>query len=224
MNNRIALRTVWLVLFGVVPALLACSVLSQAVQPEETLRAQALSTQVLPDLPSQAVAIPAAGKTAGLVRQWGASAEASSEWGTSDWVAQQAAGEPNTLECGDIGTAWAAAGQDTVEWINVYTSLPMNLSEIRIVQTYNPDQVVKVDLIDMQGEYINVYTGTPKQVDHPCPYVLSIPVSRSDILAQGVRITIDQSILGLGWNEIDAVEFVGLLGEGKPVRPVIPTP
>jgi hypothetical protein len=69
---------------------------------------------------------------------------------------------------------------------------------------------------------VTVYTAQPKQVDEPCPYFLNIPVSQSDILAQGVRITIDQSVLGLGWNEIDAVEMVGTIGEGTPVRPVIP--
>jgi hypothetical protein len=35
----------------------------------------------------------------------------------------------------------------------------------------------------------------------------------------GVRITIDQSVLGLGWNEIDAVELVGYAEAGFEPQP-----
>jgi len=210
MNNRVALRTVLVLL----PAMLACSLFSQAVQPAE------VPTSVAP----QSFPTTAAGEAPKPVRQWAADAQASSEWGTSDWTAGQATGQPNTAECGDLGTAWAASGQSTVEWINLFFTTPVYPTELLITQTYNPDQVVQVDLIDMQGQFVTVYTAQPRQVDSPCPYVLTIPVSRSDILAQGVRITIDQSVLGLGWNEIDAVEIIGVPGEGVPVRPTSPVP
>ena len=210
MNIRVALRIVLVLL----PAALACSLFSQAIQP-----AQAPSSVAPQSFPTTA-----AGEATKPLRQWAADAQASSEWGTSDWTAGQATGQPNTAECGDFGTAWAASGQSTVEWINLYFTTPVYPTELHITQTYNPDQVVQVDLIDMQGQFVTVYTGQPKKVDSPCPYVLTIPVSRSDILAQGVRITIDQSVLGLGWNEIDAVEIIGLPGEGVPVRPTSPAP
>ncbi|MEW6233301.1 MAG: hypothetical protein AB1566_13450 [Chloroflexota bacterium] len=157
------------------------------------------------------------------IRQWATDAEASSEWGESDWSARQATGAPNTSECGDHVTAWASAGRDTVEWINVYYDVPVYPTEIRIIQTYAPDQVSQVDLIDMQGKFVTVYTKRPEDKSgSPCPYVLSIPVIRSDLLMQGVRITIDQSILGIDWNEIDAVEIVGVPGQGTPARPPKP--
>jgi hypothetical protein len=210
MNIRVALRTVLVLL----PAVLACSLFSQAIQP-----AQAPSSVAPQSFPTTA-----AGETRKPVRQWASAAQASSEYGTSDWAASQATGAPNTLECGDIETAWAAANRDTSEWINLYFTTPVYPTEIRIMQTYNPDQVVQVDLIDMQGQFVTIYTGQPRLVESPCPYGLSIPVSRSDILAQGVRITINQSVLELGWNEIDAVEIAGMPGEGVPVRPPLPTP
>ena len=40
--------------------------------------------------------------------------------------------------------------------------------------------------------------------------MLSIDLGETDFLVHGVRITVDQSVLGLGWNEIDAVELVGI--------------
>ena len=49
----------------------------------------------------------------------------------------------------------------------------------------------------------------PFQVDQPCPYTLSIPIEKTEGRFNKVRITVDQSVLGLGWNQIDAVELVG---------------
>jgi hypothetical protein len=36
-----------------------------------------------------------------------------------------------------------------------------------------------------------------------------VPVEGIDFPTDRVRITVDQSQLGLGWNEIDAVELIG---------------
>jgi hypothetical protein len=219
MNTRVVPHML-LVLLLVFPAL-ACSMLGQPAQPT-----QAPPSELPPRSPDLApnLSVTAAGGSTEPIRQWAADADASSEWGNPDWTASQATGGPNTFECGDLGTAWAAAGKDTVEWINLYYNTPVYPTEIRIIQTYNPDQVTQVDLIDMQGQFVTVYTGQPKQQDTPCPYTLSISVNRSDILVQGVRVTIDQSVLGIEWNEIDAVEIVGVPGEGMPVRPPTSTP
>jgi hypothetical protein len=84
--------------------------------------------------------------------------------------------------------------------------------------------VIQVDLIDLDGEIVPLYTQEPREVEQPCPYVLTIEVEQADFLVQGVRITIDQSVLGLGWNEIDAVELIGVPGEGEAVRPIVEVP
>jgi len=144
------------------------------------------------------------------IRQWASSAMASSEYGNPDWAASQAVGRPDTRECGDYSTAWASSSSDTVEWLEVYFDVPVYATEINIIQTYNPDQVVEVELIDVDGEYISVYDQEPTAVEDPCPYTLSLEGDPTDYLVRGVRITVDQSILELGWNEIDAVELVGV--------------
>jgi hypothetical protein len=144
-----------------------------------------------------------------LVRQWATAAEASSEYGSTDWSAMQAAGAPNTPNCGDSVTAWASAASDGVDSVTLYYyEAPLIPTEINIVQSYNPSQVTKVEVIDPSGSETVVYEGEPKAVDE-CPYTLSIPVTGVDTLVMGVRVTVDQSALGLGWNEIDAVELVG---------------
>lgn len=145
------------------------------------------------------------------VRQWASSATASSEYGSSDWTAEQATGEPDTPECGDYETAWASASSDEVEWIELRYATPVVPTEVRIIQTYNPSQVSLVELVDTDGFYHEIYTADPAEMD-TCPYTLEIPVE-ADYWVSGVRITIDQSVLGLSWNEIDAVELIGQTDE-----------
>lgn len=156
-----------------------------------------------------------------LIRQWASEALASSSYDEENWAASQATGEPDTLECGDFETAWASATSNSREWLIVYFPQPVYAVEVNLYETDNPDQVVSIELIDLQGQFVTVYTATPRRVE-TCPYRLSVPTAFSGVLAQGVRVTIDQSLLSLGWNEIDAVEIVGAPGEGTPVRPIIP--
>ena len=142
------------------------------------------------------------------IRQWAASATASSEYGNPGWAAFQATGALDTFECGDYTTAWASSSSSTVEWIELTYDTPVCPTEVNIIQTYNPDQVLFVDLLDVDGEYHDIYLGEPGEMAE-CPYTLSIPVEDADYQAIAVKITIDQSVLG-SWNEIDAVELVGV--------------
>ena len=144
----------------------------------------------------------------GEIRQWASSAAASSEYGNPQWSAEQATGAPDTPDCGDSITAWAAANKDTVEWLELGYDVPVHPTQVNVIQSNTPDQVLSVDLLDTQGEYHGIYSGEPEgKVE--CPYALSIPVGDADYMAVGVQITIDQSVIPAPWNEIDAVELVG---------------
>jgi sugar lactone lactonase YvrE len=144
----------------------------------------------------------------GEIRQWATSATASSEYGTSNWAASQATGAPDTSDCGDSVTAWAASNQDTVEWLELGYDVAVYPTQVNVIQSNTPDQVSSVDLLDTEGEYHNIYLGKPEgKVE--CPYTLSIPVGGADYMAIGIKITIDQSVIPAPWNEIDAVELVG---------------
>jgi hypothetical protein len=147
----------------------------------------------------------------GTIQQWASSAIAGSQYGESDWSASQATGEPNTPECGDIGSAWASADSASVDWLEARFDVPVIPSRVNIYESNSPSQVVKVEMIDTAGGYHEVYSATPK-AEETCPFVLSIQVNGADYQAIGVKITIDQSILDLPWNEIDAVELVGAVG------------
>lgn len=151
---------------------------------------------------------PGAASSAELIRQWASSATAGSEYGNPDWAAHQATGAPDTLGCGDLVTAWASADQFSVEWLEVRYDIPVLPFEVNIYETHTPSQVVRVELLDTGGEYHQVYSAEPK-IKAECPYVLTVRVEEAGYQVDGVRVTVDQSQLGLPWDEIDAIELVG---------------
>ena len=142
-------------------------------------------------------------------RQWAVSAIASSQYGDDAWAPKQATGAPDTDECGDTTTAWAAENYDTVEWIELDYDTPVIPTDVNIIQTYSPNQVIQVALRDLEGNYQTIYLGKPQDESDNCPFVLHIPVEGIDWQVDGVKITIDQSVLQ-DWCEIDAVELVGV--------------
>lgn len=152
---------------------------------------------------------PPAESDAQTLRQWAISAVASSEYGTESWTAKQAVGAPDVDECGDNSLAWASASSNTVEWIELTFETPVVPTEINIYQSYNPSQVVEVDVISPDGITYIVWTGTPELIAQ-CPDLMTITIDLDEeIVAQKVVVIVDQSVLGTSWNEIDAVELVG---------------
>jgi hypothetical protein len=194
-----------MIFLALTSSILACSL----GQPQPTPTQVPTVTRLAPTNTAEPTITQA---TAGdLIRQWASAGEATSEFGADSWSAQQAAGAPDSLTCGDQVSAWASATSTGVDSITLYFyDQPVIPTEINIIQSYNPSQVVKVELLDPYGEYYDaiIYEAEPIATAE-CPYTLSIPVTGIDYLVMGVRITIDQSVLGLGWNEIDAVELVG---------------
>ena len=148
--------------------------------------------------------------SAGVISQWGFSAEASSEFADPEWSVSQVLGKPDAPGCGDYQFAWASASSDSIETLEVVFESEVYPLEIYIHQSFNPDQVVKVEVLNPStGAYYTVHQKNPVQIDRPCPYQLEIIVRGIDFKTNQVRLTVDQSQLGLGWNEIDAVQLVG---------------
>ena len=146
----------------------------------------------------------------GEVRQWAVKAAASSEFLEDKWSAMQAAGKPDTFACEDSATAWAAADQDTIEWIELEYAEAVVPVEVNIYQNYNPSQVTEVTVFTEDGERHVIWEGYPERVKE-CPDLMTVTVD-TDINkpVRKVRVTLDQRVNGWGWNEIDAVELVGV--------------
>jgi hypothetical protein len=165
----------------------------------------AFTTDIVENLPSE-ISAPFGRE----IRQWAVEAEASSEYANPEWSANQVLGPPDTEKCGDYQTAWAAAGSDSIAWIEVRFPIAVNVRLINIIETFNPNQVAQVEVIRADGKRIPIYKQPPQQIDQICPFTLSIPVEQLDGYYDTIVISIDQTELGLGWNQIDAVELVGV--------------
>ena len=142
------------------------------------------------------------------IAQWASSATASSHWGSSDdYAPLQATGAPDTDECGDISTAWASSSSSGMDWLELTYLEPVIPTEINIYETHSPGCIVEVEVIDEDGLYTTVWDGGA-EVGAQCPRIFSVPVLDVDFAVVGVRINLDQSTCS--WDEIDAVELVGL--------------
>lgn len=122
------------------------------------------------------------------------------------WGQEQATGAPDTLQAGDIPTAWAPREQDGgEEWLHLDYSNQVQLAEVRVRETHNPGAISKVAAVLPNGQEIVIWEG----VDQPglAPLDKSFPVP-ANITAGSVKVYLDTKRVS-GWNEIDAVELVG---------------
>jgi hypothetical protein len=143
------------------------------------------------------------------LRQWATSALASSEYSRTDYSASRATGSPDVEVCGDNVNAWASLKPDTEEWLELTYNVPVVPTEINIYQSYNPSTVVEVLLVDTKGDAWVAWTGQQETVEY-CPDLMTITIELDEeILVSQVVVSIDQSVMGWGWTEIDAVELVG---------------
>ena len=226
MGSKHVLLVAGLVLVFVAGACLPGGTVSPTSAPEEVATPTtppsappAAATNTPPVVEPGATATqPAA---AGVLRQWAVGATASSEYGSPEYSAQQATGAPNTMECGDIETAWATENSDGVDWLELTFATPVVPTEINIYETYSPGFINKVEVKDEAGLSYTVWQGTPAEVEE-CPRVFTVSVSGVSSGVKAVRINLDQREGGY-WNEIDAVELVGVPSGPSAVQPA-PTP
>ena len=144
------------------------------------------------------------------ISQWATSATASSEYASDNWSAQQATGQPDTDNCGDNGTAWAsetATGEDTIELTYDQAVIP---TQVNIYQTFNPGSISRIELVNRDNDVVlKVKKSNDKPGKTPCPGIFSLNITGTEEPINGVVIYLDQSVGG-NWNEIDAVELVGI--------------
>jgi hypothetical protein len=113
--------------------------------------------------------------------------------------------------CGDRPTAWASKDKAGIDTLTVGFKIPVVPQLVKVYQTYNPGQVTKVQVVDVKGKTHNVYAAAPVALvpPPPCPVILEVPITGITAKVKTVRITVDQSVLGIYQDEIDAVQLVG---------------
>ncbi|MCC7208072.1 MAG: hypothetical protein IT323_12255 [Anaerolineae bacterium] len=152
----------------------------------------------------------------GLLHQWASDADGTSQYSETSWNFQQATGAPDTFECGDIVTAWASATGTGEDYLVLYYDTPVLATEINIHQTYNPGAIVSVEVGNRAtGETLVLPDSADPPGNTGCPGVFTLDPGIVTFPVDTVLINLDQSITG-SWNEIDAVEMVGLPVEALP--------
>lgn len=225
-------RTAILIFCGLMLVILACTCgpLNTITQVQTTLSAVQLSLE--PAMTELALTMTAVGPTGEAMlataqaqlptfevtmpvvvpgqelRQWASSATASSEFEPEEWSATQATGAPNTATCEDLPTAWASGAPGEVAVLTLTYTIPVVPSRVEIHQNYNPGSITKIEVLDETGATSVVYEGQATPVDQ-CPYVQVVPVTTVTAKVMMVIITVDQSVIA-DWNEIDAVELIGM--------------
>ncbi len=155
--------------------------------------------------------------TADELRQWADTATASSEYSSDAWSATQATGAPNTTECADTRTAWASSDSRGVDFITLQYAQPVIPTQVNIYQTLGPGSITSVQLVTVSGALIDVPDSADPPGNTDCPGIFTLDLSGITDQVIGVTINVDQTI-GEGWNEIDAVELVGVGTGGTPVN------
>jgi hypothetical protein len=154
----------------------------------------------------------------GQIRQFAESASASSEYNTSDpskapgttWSAREMIGAPNVHpKCGDIRGAWAPTGSATTAQLELRFATPVYATQLNVYETNVPGSITRVEFISADGTDgigQNFVVSTPN-----CPNIFTVNTS-TRFLTNRVRLTVDTS--RGGYEEIDAVELVGVTSTG----------
>ena len=161
-------------------------------------------------VPSSQTAIvptPTADPTPLTQQQFATTATASSEF-TSYYGPAQATGAPYEERygaaqiCGDT-TAWSpSTGGLDPEWLEAQFTLPVFATGVTVYEPYNSGFIYQVDLIDTDGNYHTVWTGTDST---SCPGKFALTFDRTDYKVRGVKIYTK----GADYEEIDAVMLTG---------------
>lgn len=141
------------------------------------------------------------------VQQYAASAWATTEGAELEQSALQATGPPNTEGCKNAPSAYASASPGEQAVLTLFYPQLVTPTGILIHQSFSPGYISQIVITDNYGEVHTVYEATPQPFDL-CPFTLPVPIIDADYQANIVTIYIDQ--LGAGWNQIDAVQLVGI--------------
>jgi hypothetical protein len=138
--------------------------------------------------------------------QFATSATASSEWGPA-WGAMEATGTPyeerygEASICGDT-TAWSPQEGINPEWLEAKFDLPVFATGLTVYEPLNSGFIYQVDLIDTEGTYHTVWTGSDST---NCPGKFVLTFAKTSYKVEGAKIYTRHD----DYEEIDAVKLMG---------------
>ncbi len=125
------------------------------------------------------------------------------------WSPVQMTGEPDTPIGGDLGTAWASKSPQMGRvWIELTYAQAVTPSQIRIRETLAPGAVARIAVRD-GTEWRTLWEGEAGA--EAAPRWFAPRIESVDFTTHTVRLELDTDRAD-GWNEIDAVELIGVGG------------
>ena len=144
-----------------------------------------------------------------LVTQWAITATASSEWGSTDWSAAQAAGPPEGSGCGSAPTQWSPLGGGIEpEWLELTYAVPVMSTGVRFRLAEGDGFVDAVELREVGGGRHTAWTSADSTA---CGEDFYRTWESTPYLTDGVIVHTAFD----GWEEIDAVQLIGV-GDPSP--------
>ncbi len=132
--------------------------------------------------------------------------------GKVHWDHSQATGAPDTLNAGDLPTAWAPKSPHSGEqWLALGYQTPVEIREINIHETNSSGAITKVTAFLPDGTEKTLWTGVTKAGAPDEILETSVPVPPG-ITSSRIKIYVDTNRVE-SWPEIDAVELVGSNGQ-----------
>lgn len=149
-------------------------------------------------------------ETAGDIgAQFAIAAEATSQYGDDGYAPAQATGAPDVGTASDNPLAWASESPDGgEEQLTLTYEHAVTPTGVRIYESYNPGAVVAVEAYDEDEEEWVVLWEGEEQTDETIR-VFSPELEEAEFTTTQIRLTLDTESV-TGWNEIDAVELLGV--------------
>jgi hypothetical protein len=134
------------------------------------------------------------------------------------WGPEQATGEPDTFEGGDMVTAWASLStDDQQEWLALEYDQAVTIRTIVVYESFNPGALIKITALNADGEK-ELWSGvdpSPRargQLEqgpqHLAVSTIELPAPAK---ANRIKLYLDSKSVR-GWNEVDAVALIGTDG------------
>ena len=142
------------------------------------------------------------------ISQFAAAARAESQLSDFDWAAIQAVGPPNVEGCTSDPASWTS--QNPVSSITLSFAELVRPTRVRVYQNHNPNFVSRIVITDIFGEQRVIYEQQPSSIA-VCPYTLDVEVPLGGTYpANQVTVFLNQTSNTDGFNQIDAVELIGV--------------
>jgi len=147
----------------------------------------------------------------GLLTQWAWKVVAfSSEATSTDWAAKNILGSPKVSSYGDSEFTWAPLETNGGhEWITLKFKRKVNVRLLKVLESCNPGSVCKIE-VQVGDAFETMWETEPKELPHELNLIQASVAKGKEFVSNVVKIHLNTKDVYDEWNEIAAVQMIGL--------------